>query len=136
MSDSINKAKAQAIGSAVEKALAAVAEEFGLTVEVRGGKFSPTSYAPRVEFATAGAAEDDFRTYAHMYGLEPNAFGAIFTSKGRTFRLSGLAHRSRTYPILATEVKTGKTYKFTTDGIRAILSRESGHIHLVTNEAI
>ncbi len=123
MSDSINKAKAQALGSAVEKALAAVAEEFGLTVEVRGGKYSANSYAPRVEFATAGASEDDFRTYAHMYGLEPDDFGKEFVSRGRTFKVSGLAHRSRTYPILATEMSDGKTYKFTPDGIQKALGK-------------
>ncbi len=128
---SINKSTARDIGIAVEEALAEVAEKYGLTVEVRGGSYDSTSFRPKVEFKTAGAAEDEFRTYATMYGLEPDDFGKEFTSKGRKFRISGLATRSRTYPILATDIASSKTYKFTAEGAMNALAyasaKESGN---------
>ncbi len=118
---SINKTVARDVGAAVEEALAEVAEKFGLTVEVRGGSYDATSFRPKVEFKTAGAAEDEFRTYAQMFGLDPDDFGRDFVSKGRHFRISGLATRSHTYPILATEIASGKVYKFTSEGIARVL---------------
>ncbi len=118
---SINKATAKEIGAAVESALASVAEQFGLEVSVRGGTFDAGSFKPKVEFTTANAAEEDFVTYASLYGLDACHWGAEFTSKGKRFRISGLAHRSRTYPILATEIATGKQYKFTSEGIARAL---------------
>ncbi len=128
---SINKSVAKEIGAAVEEALAEVAEKFGLKVEVRGGSFDANSFRPKVEFQTAGAAEDEFRTYAAMYGLDPDDFGRKFVSKGRTFRVSGLATRSRTYPILATDIASSKTYKFTAEGAMNALAyasaKESGN---------
>ncbi len=118
---SINKTLAKEIGAAVEEALTEVAEKYGLTVQVRGGTFDATSFKPKVEFSTANAAEDEFRTYAEIYGLEGDDFGRVFTTGGKTFAISGLAPRNRTRPILATEVGTDRTYKFTVDGIKKAL---------------
>lgn len=125
MATSIDKTTAKAIGEAVQEALKGVAEQFDLQVEVRGGTFDATSFKPKVEFTTANAAEDVFRTYADMYDLDPDDFGKEFTASGKRFKISGLAPQNRSRPILATEVSTGRGYKFTVDGIQRALNLKS-----------
>ncbi len=116
---SINKTVAREVGAAVEEALKEVAEKFGLSVEVRGGSYDANSFRPKVEFLTKNAAEDEFRTYADMYGLDPDWFGAEFKAGGKTFKISGISTRSPKRPIICTEVGTDRRYKFTVDGIKA-----------------
>lgn len=120
---SINRATAREIGDALQAALQPVAEQFGLTVEIRGGTFDAQSFKPKIEFKTADADEQDFRTYADMYGLDPDDFGREFTSQGKRFKVSGLAHRSRVRPILCTEISIDRVYKFTVEGVKLALSK-------------
>lgn len=114
----LDKTTASQIGADVEAALQAVAEKHGLTLSYRGGTYDPTAgtYKPRIQFTTSDGAENEFRQYATLYGLEADDFGREFKAGSRRFRISGLAPRSRTRPILAEEIGTGKTYKFTADG--------------------
>jgi hypothetical protein len=119
----INKQTAKQLSQEIQEALRVVAERHGLEVAVRGGTYDPTGeYKPRIVFTTATKAEDEFRQYAELYDLDPDDFGREFSTGGKTFRISGLSPNSRTRPILATEVSTEKTYKFTVDGAKQALA--------------
>lgn len=113
--ESITRQDAKMLGEEIAKALAEVAEKHGLQVEVRGGTYDSGSFKPRVEFKTQGSDEATYNLYREMYDLP--AFGYAFSQGGRTFRVSGFAPRSHKRPVLAVEVATGKTYKFTVDGV-------------------
>lgn len=119
----IDKTLAQALGKEVEEALNAVAERHGLQVQVRGGTYDSTLFKPKVEFTTLDAAEREFARYASLFGLKPDDFNAEFTSQGRLFKVSGVAPRSTKRPILAIEVTTGRTFKFTETGVLKGLGR-------------
>src|SRR5207253_2459791 len=50
---------------------------------------------------------------SRSYGLEPGDLGAIFTSNGRRFKLTGIVPSRPKYPLDGECLSTGKTFKFT-----------------------
>jgi hypothetical protein len=110
-----------AVDRDIQDAMKAVAEKHGISFKSRGGRFSSTSYEPKMEFAVIaadGTVEDKaarmFKLNAMFEGVDPNALGKEFISwSGDKYVLTGMqGGRSHKYPFLARSVKNGKTFKF------------------------
>jgi len=57
----------------------------------------------------------DYNIYAKRLGLPTDGIGRIFKSwDGNKYRVTGLKPRSKKYPVLACNLKTGKNFKFPT----------------------
>lgn len=131
MSQKITKIDRAALGplaAAIRKALEPVAAEYGLTLTMRGGSFSATNYQPKMEFAVVSAdgvvlsrEANDFKMMAAFYGLSPEHLGAQFSFDGNTYKITGLASRSNKRPILAEDVATKRTYKFSDKDVVRLL---------------
>jgi hypothetical protein len=126
MSDTIttiDRATAKQLGAEVEAALREIAERHGLELVPKGGKFDPSvgTFKPNFEFKTSDSGANEFALYADMFGLDADDFGKEFTTHGKTFRISGIAPRSHVRPILATEVATGKGFKFTAESVQQLV---------------
>jgi hypothetical protein len=123
----------QEISKAAELALREVAEQFGINLTAKGGKFDPTTgtFVPKFEFSVEGASANEWATSVHLIGgnygprqwLHAEDFGKTFTSQGKTFELSGINLRAPKFPINAKCLTDGKTYKFTSAAIRRALGR-------------
>ncbi len=120
----IDRATAKLLGAEIQQALEAVAEKHGLTVSVRGGKYDDTMYAPKVEFKTESADEDQFNLYASWYGLE-GKYGEVFNSHGRVFKIEAIAPRSPKRPIICEEVGTDKRFKFEAEAVARAVGRQT-----------
>ncbi len=118
----IDRTTAKLLGAEIQEALEAVAAKHGLIVSVRGGKYDDTMYAPKVEFKTANADEEDFNRYANWYGLE-GQFGETFTQNGRSFKITGIAPRSPKRPIICDELDSGKRFKFAAEAVAIAVGR-------------
>jgi len=120
----------RAVAEKITEALGPITEEMGLVVEYKSGSFSDTSFKMRIELATIsedGEANTqertDFLRYAEIYGLSPDDYGREFTNhKGNTFKICGLASRSRKYPVLATKIGSDDVYKFSVEQVRRLLA--------------
>ncbi len=135
----IDRDASRRINEAVQAALAPVADGLGLNVEVNGGRYDPATgtFKPRIEFSLPDSGRKawerdvrnlDFSTdteagdkiRAEDYGAEVTIPGS-----GRTYRLTGINLRAPKYPVVATEVKTGKSFKLTEDAVRRALGRRT-----------
>ena len=114
------------------KALEPVAEKYGLTLDDKGRTFYrdrlPVMFQLLIPQKDADGNEmdskaKDFVRLAAAYGLSKDDYLAEFRSNGRTFRITGLNHRARGYPVLAEDVQTGKTYKFAVGRVRTALDQ-------------
>lgn len=122
----IDRAAARKISAATQKALDEVAEELGLTVTVKGGKFDPSvgTYVPKVEFALEGAAEREFARLSLAFDYVGAAdYGAILEIGGKQIELIGIRRRARTYPFIGREVGGTKQYKLPEHSVRSALGR-------------
>ena len=128
----IDRKAAQDISKATELALKAVAEQFGINVAIKGGKFDPTTgtFSPKIEFSVEGASRLEWENTVHLLRsnwtdqwLKAEDFGAIITSQGKKYELVGINLRAPKFPINAKCLTDGKTYKLTEAGVKRALGR-------------
>lgn len=125
-----NKRNLTAIFAEVEAALAPIAERHGIKLERKRCSYREDELPVAFQFITVeldgeGNAMDsrakDFVKYADLYGLSKDDFLAEFRSNGTLYRITGFKPRASKYPVLAEDVKTGKTYKFPAEKVKAAL---------------
>lgn len=128
----IDRKACTTISRAAEEALKAVAEQYGLTLTIKGGKFDPSvgTFSPKVEFSVGDAGRKAWEaSVGLLYSNYPaqwltaEDFGATFTSQGKTYELVGINLRAPKFPINAKCLTDGKTYKLTEAGVKRGLGR-------------
>lgn len=107
----MDKALCRTLAAEAKIALDAIASAHGLTVKVGGGSYDAGTFRPKVVFEQADAAKLEFETYAESFGLRPEDFGAEFTIGPRTYRIVGIAPRSRRFGVIALNLGDNKRYK-------------------------
>ena len=111
----------RAVSKECEDALKAVAARYGLNLKVGTRHFTGKDVRFRVELSIAEVSSTGetltpealaFKRSAYAFGLSPDMLGKEFKTFQGTYQITGLKVASRKYPILAKDIRTGKTYKF------------------------
>lgn len=102
-----------------------------VNVEVdKSVKYDNNSTFAKITFAYGGVtpSQSEWDIYCFRYGFEPKDFGTKFEdpNTGVHYRICGVAPRSHKYPILAEDLKSGKTFKFPARAVRNFLGKEAG----------
>ena len=125
----MDRAACAKIATAAEAALREVAEQLGLQVTNRGGKFDPSgTFDPKFTFSLPDAGENQFASTAHLVGLHADDFGKTFQVHGKTFRITGLNLRARKFPVCAVNTTDGKSYKFPTNTVKGALGKFTNRV--------
>ena len=113
----IDRTNLRMIKDDINRAVQAVAEKYGVSIEMGSASFSATSATAKVIIAvvadngTVRSPESvAYENYKELYGLKKN-LGETFIQNGEAYTIKGLATRSSKYPIIA-ENRQGKSYKF------------------------
>jgi len=133
---SLNKTTLPVLRIAIEAALASVAGETGVSLKIGSCRFEGDGLSAmfQLHVVAPGAngegvtslEEADFKRYASDFGLRASDLGREFTAPaGERYRVDGLKPNATKLPILATNIKTGKRYKFSVDGVVRGLQREA-----------
>lgn len=94
------RANLKTIDEAIGKALNDVAAQFGLTIERKRGKFSPTTYDISYQLQTVSsdgipvAPKRQFEALAPLLGLDPTMFGFTYQERGRAYTVVGINPKS------------------------------------------
>lgn len=111
----------RAVSKECEDALKAVATRYGLNLKVGTRRYTDKEVRFRVGLSVAEVSSTGetltpeamaFKKNAYAFGLDANMLGKEFKTFMGTYRVIGLKTSSRKYPILARNVRNGKTYKF------------------------
>lgn len=126
----LTKDKVRDLRDKLDVHLKTIEADLGFKVHVGNASFTPNSVTFKVELATVAengtvldAHAEAFKRNAFLFGLVPEDLGHEFTSNGRRFKLTGLAIKSRKFPFLATDLATGKGFKFTEESVKRGLKR-------------
>jgi hypothetical protein len=61
--------------------------------------------------------------YAASFGLRPEHYGREIHYSGRKFKLTSFERKSYKFPVVATEVGTGKRFKLPAEGVKSALEK-------------
>jgi len=114
----------------LDAALKGVADKYGINLALGTGRFDPESVTWKltgnvVRNASVKTKEAlDFERFAASWGLEKSDLGAEFSQGRKSFVITGAKPSSHKYPILAKEIRTGKTYKFSPVLVKMYLGKK------------
>lgn len=129
---SFDRATVRQIMDECREALAPVAEKYGLVLDQKGSTYHRDALPVMLQFLIkrVDKAGNVISKEAQMFlkdcvcfGLKPDDLGREFMSRGRTFRIIGVAPRSTYYPIIVEELKSGKTFKMSAETVVEGLKR-------------
>jgi hypothetical protein len=117
----------RAFSDSIQAALQELADRHGLVLTMRGGKYTATSYAPKIEFAVKGedgiVLNHEARTFQQMapyVGLQSTDLGRSFQHGGNAYTICGYASRGSKLPVLAKR-PDGRIFKFAPNTVKKLL---------------
>jgi hypothetical protein len=121
----INRSNAKTLRAETEQALQAVADKYGLSVNIGNGRFNDDQYRAKFEFNVAAqttapgspAVSKKDVAAAKKLGLPEDIIGRQFKSGRTTYTVSGFNLRRRKYPVSGIGPKGGR-YKFPADAVQ------------------
>jgi len=127
----MTKAILSALADEIEVALQDIAKKHNVQIKRGNGTFGETNATLKLEInevkEDGTVLDKDAETFLKMakfYGLEAEDLNKVFTSNGSKYSIVGLNTRRGKYPISATDLSSGKRYKFTADHIKFALGKE------------
>ena len=113
---SFDQASVKELSPRLTAALTEVCDEFGLSVELERGRFTPEKFHCKFAISVPKEhAEDgdraEFELHCHLFGLTAEHFGAELSIGSDTFTLCGFKPRNRKYPVIGRDAE-GNRYKF------------------------
>lgn len=130
MTQKITKFDKRSVGiiqEAMNRALEGVSEFYGVTIEPRGGSFSPSGVSLKFdvslkdEAGIGGKEADAFRQLAPAFGLKASDLGRTFVASGLTHTVAGC--KTRGYRSILTKAENGKWYRFPAEMVKMYLER-------------
>ena len=117
------------------KAVEAFAKKNGVVMSIEGIRFSDSEFTGKLKVIIAptgnmSAEEAMGRKSLDLegvfFGLKENDYGRTFKNwDGDTYKLTGVKSSRPKYPVSATNVRTGKSFKFGEDVIAKLSKRKT-----------
>lgn len=107
----------------MNKALEAVAKEFGVKIDVGNCTYSEIEMKFKVSIKTndieaiAQKEQTRWNDLCVMYGFKVEDFGKTFESRGTTYKIAGLDTRKPRFALKAINTKNGQMYGFDAESI-------------------
>ena len=105
------------INAEIEQAMKAIAKKYGIEVKLGTTRFSRQNASSKFELMAIGENGNvvtkealDFNRYKNIKGIRAN-LGDSFQFRGNTYTITGYKAKSHKYPITATCLEDGKSYK-------------------------
>ena len=138
--DSFNTSSCKIVGKTVEETLANLGKELGLTFTYDGGKFDPKTFTFKIratvlnpDGSITSEEEENFKTFAILWGMKPDDLGKNIKIGKKLFKITGANPSAHKYPIMLTDVMTGKCWKYPDDVVKAALNGNPDFIHVSMN---
>ena len=124
----INRDNIGAVREKMQIALNAVGTELGIKIVLGSIRFDAFGFSFKGTSKVVGTdpvvtAKQEWDEKCRWFGLTPDDYGKVFYADGVGYRLCGFKSGKSKYPVHATRLSDGKTYRFTSWTIREKLNR-------------
>lgn len=114
----INREFLQSLNADINEALAEIAKKHGVSIQTGKGRFEANNAQITLNIGTISEEgfvntreAEDFRFHAPKFGIDPAVLGTTITYGPEQYTIIGMLPRSKKMPILAKQIRTGKTMK-------------------------
>jgi hypothetical protein len=147
MIKAFDKQNLKTLRADIDAAFAAIRQKHGVSISIGNISYSPEKATSRVTIVAVGdpnlasdpraaaavKMQSDFKLYASSFGLKAEQYGAIIKHGRDSYKLVGFAPRSPRFPILATNLTNGKTFKLPESAIASLQSKEHKEMFGITS---
>jgi hypothetical protein len=149
MIKAFDKSNLRTLRADIDAAFAALSQKHGVSLSIGTIRYDPTGNEAHtkltmVAMGDANTAADpravaavkmqsDFKLYASSYGLKPEQYGTTIKHGRESYKLVGFSPRSTRFPILASRLSDGKTFKLPESSIVSLQSKEHKELFGIPN---
>jgi hypothetical protein len=138
----ITRSEAVKLTARIQSALEAEFGKDGLTVKVEGCQFNNLTFKPKLTVSvkdsngTNAAEKANWDMYCWGFGLSPDDYGKQFIDgRGDAFTISALHPNRQRFPISATRVHDGASFKFSEDVVIRCLQGKARSVKRATKSS-
>ena len=120
----ITREKVISIQEKIKLAIAQIEKDENVKIDFGSLSFNPQKYSTSMTVTTlekSERVESIMERTCRSIGFTQNVVGMTFDFRGDKYEITDIKTKNRKYPVIATEIRTKKGYKFSVETIRKAL---------------
>ena len=120
----ITREKILQVQNKIKEAIAQIEKDENVKIDFGTLSFNPQKYSTPMTVSTlekSERVESVLERTCRSIGFTQNIIGMTFDFRGDKYEITDIKTKNRKYPVIATEIRTKKSYKFSADTIKKIL---------------
>ena len=120
----ITREKVLQIQNKIKEAIAQIEKDENVKIDFGSLSFNPQRYSTSMTVSTlekSEKVESVLERTCRSIGFTQNVIGMSFDFRGDKYEITDIKTKNRKYPVIATEIRTKKSYKFSVDTIKRLL---------------
>jgi len=124
----ITREKVLQVQNKIKEAIAQIEKDENVKIDFGSLSFTPQRYSTSMTVSTlekSEKVESVLERTCRSIGFTQNVIGMSFDFRGDKYEITDIKTKNRKYPVIATETRTKKSYKFSIDTIKRLLGGDS-----------
>lgn len=124
----ITRDKVISVQEKIKKAIAEIEKTENVKIDFGTLSFNPQKYSTSMTVTTlekSERVESVLERTCRSIGFTQNVIGMTFDFRGDKYEITDIKTKNRKYPVIATEMRTKKSYKFSVDTIKKALGGDA-----------
>lgn len=124
----ITREKVLSIQDKIKKAIAEIEKSENVKIDFGTLSFNPQKYSTSMTVTTlekSERVESVLERTCRSIGFTQNVIGMTFDFRGDKYEITDIKTKNRKYPVIATESRTKKSYKFGVETIKKVLGGDA-----------
>jgi len=124
----ITREKVLQVQNKIKEAIEQIEKDENVKIDFGTLSFNPQRYSTSMTVSTlekSEKVESVIERTCHLIGFTQNVIGMSFDFRGDRYEITDIKTKNRKYPVIATESRTKKSYKFSVETIKKLLGGDS-----------
>ena len=124
----ITRDKVISIQEKIKRAIAEIEKSENVKIDFGSLSFNPQKYSTSMTVSTlekSERVESVLERTCRSIGFTQNVIGMTFDFRGDKYEITDIKTKNRKYPVIATETRTKKSYKFSVDTVKKLLGGDA-----------
>ena len=124
----ITREKILQVQNKIKQAIAQIEKDENVKIDFGSLSFNPQKYSTSMTVSTlekSERVESVLERTCRAIGFTQNVISMTFDFRGDKYEITDIKTKNRKYPVIATETRTKKSYKFSVDTVKKLLGGDA-----------